>query len=107
MYYLTIVNYRGTTTDMSSMNNTSEKTTLESNGCPVPSGTSMYRPPARNSAMDADIQDAINDGVIVIAAAGNSYWNCELSSGPDYNNYVTYNNFKLNIFHSRGSSPGC
>ena len=38
--------------------------------------------------MDADLQDAINDGVIVIASAGNSYWNCEISTGQDYNNYV-------------------
>ena len=101
------VTYRGTTTDMSSMNNTQKKTTLESNGCPVPFNTYLRRVPARNSAMDADIQDAINDGVIVIAAAGNSYWNGELPSGPDYNNYVgfTYNFGNYIHYHSRGSSP--
>ena len=100
------VTYRGTTTDMSSMSNTQKKTTLEANGHPVASGTSMYRPPARNAAIDADLQDAINDGVIVIASAGNSYWNCELSSGPDYNNYLTYNSGLSSIYFTRGSSPG-
>ena len=101
------VTYRGSTTDMSSMNNTQKKTTLESNGCPVPFNTSLRRAPNRNAAIDADIQDAINDGVIVIAAAGNSYWNGELSSGQDYNNYVsfTYNSFNYIHYHSRGSSP--
>jgi hypothetical protein len=101
------VTYRGTTTDMSSMNNTQKKTTLESNGCPVPFNTYLRRVPNRNTAIDADIQDAINDGVIVIAAAGNSYWNGELSSGPDYNNYVgfTYNFSNYIHYHSRGSSP--
>ncbi len=100
------VNYRGTFTDMSSMSTSQKKTTLEANGHPVASGTSMYRPPARNAAIDADLQDAINDGVIVIASAGNSYWNCELPSGPDYNNYLTYNSGLSSIYFTRGSSPG-
>ena len=100
------VNYRGTFTDMSSMSTSQKKTTLEANGHPVASGTSMYRPPARNAAVDADLQDAINDGVIVIASAGNSYWNCELPSGPDYNNYLTYNSGLSSIYFTRGSSPG-
>lgn len=101
------VTYRGSTTDMSSMNNTQKKTTLESNGCPVPFNSYLRRAPNRNAAIDADIQDAINDGVIVIAAAGNSYWNGELPSGPDYNNYVgfTYNSSNYIHYHSRGSSP--
>ena len=99
------VNYRGTFTDMSSMTDSQKKTTLESNGHPVVLGTSMYRPPARNASIDADLQDAINDGVIVIASAGNSYWNCELSSGPDYNNYLTYGT-SSSIYFTRGSSPG-
>ena len=104
---LTSVTYRGSTTDMSSYSATQKKTTLESNGCPVPFNTYLRRAPNRNAAIDADIQDAINDGVIVIAAAGNSYWNGELSSGPDYNNYVgfTYNSSNYIHYHSRGSSP--
>ena len=67
------VNYRGTFTDMSSMS-TADKTTLEANGH---SRCIRYirciKPPARNASVDADLQDAINDGVIIISSAGNSY----------------------------------
>ena len=65
----------------------------------VPGNTYLFRAPARVSAVDADIQDAINDGVIVISAAGNSYWNNDISSGVDYDNQ--YNS----TYHSRGSTP--
>ena len=98
------VNYRGTFTDMSSLSTNEKKTTLEANGHPVVSGTSMYRPPARNAAVDADLQDAINDGVIVIASAGNIYFNCEIPTGQDYNNYLRVGTTPY--YFSRGSSPG-
>ena len=98
----TSVTYRGTTTALSGTDS-QKKTVLEDNGVPVPANTYLYRVPARNAAVDADIQDAINDGVIIISSAGNSYWNCDTSSGDDYNNsyYTTFTRY-----HSRGSSPG-
>lgn len=98
---LTSVTYRGTTTALSGTD-AQKKTVLEDNGVPVPGGTSLWKTPARIPAVDADIQDAINDGVIVISSAGNSYWNCDTSSGDDYNNSI--NNGV--IYHSRGSTPG-
>ena len=49
------------------------------------------------------MQDAINDGVIVISSAGNSYWNCDVSGGDDYNNYYRTTSTR---YHSRGSTPG-
>ena len=64
------------------------KLTLEDNGVPVPASTYLYKTPARVAAVDADLQDAINDGVIVISSAGNSYWNCDTSSGNDYDNAI-------------------
>ena len=69
------VTYRGTTTDISSMTTANKVSTLRSNGCPVVyiGGTPyLYRIPTRSTAMDADIQDAINDGVILVGSAGNS-----------------------------------
>jgi len=99
---ITSVTYRGTTTTVSGTN-TQRKTILEDNGVPVPAGTYLYRTPARVAAVDADIQDAIADGVIVISSAGNSYWNCDTSSGNDYNNAV---NAGGTLYHSRGSTPG-
>ena len=106
------VTYRGTTTDISSMSTADKITTLRANGVPVVfiGGTPyLYRIPVRSTAMDADIQDAIDDGVILVGSAGNSRWNCESSGGQDYNNYVylvagPWSN--RTIYHSRGSSPG-
>lgn len=100
---ITSVTYRGTTTSVSGT--TSEKKAiLESNGIPVPASSYLYRVPLRVTAVDADIQDAIDDGVIVISSAGNSYWNCSVSGDADYNN--TYLNGSTTTYHSRGSSPG-
>ena len=99
---LTSVTYRGTTTALSGTD-AQKKTVLEDNGVPVPANTYLYKTPARIAAVDADVQDAIADGVIVISSAGNSYWNCDTSSGNDYNNYVVTSS---TIYHSRGSTPG-
>ena len=106
------VTYRGTTTDISSMTTQNKTSTLRANGVPVVfiGGTPyLYRIPTRSTAMDADIQDAIDDGVILVGSAGNSRWNCESSGGQDYNNYIyltagPWSN--RTIYHSRGSSPG-
>ena len=99
---ITSVTYRGATTTVSGTN-AQKKVTLEDNGVPVPENTYLYKTPARVAAVDADIQDAIADGVIVISSAGNSYWNCDTSSGNDYNNAI---NAGGNLYHSRGSTPG-
>ena len=96
------VTYRGTTTAVSGTD-AQRKTTLEANGVPVPANTYLFKTPARVAAVDADIQDAIADGVIIISSAGNSYWNCDTSSGNDYNNAI---NAGGNLYHSRGSTPG-
>ena len=100
---ITSVNYRGTTTALSGTD-AQKKTVLEDNGVPVPANTYLYKTPFRNAAVDADLQDAINDGVIIISSAGNSYWNCDTSSGNDYNNSVVVSS--STIYHSRGSTPG-
>ena len=100
---LTSVTYRGTTTALSGTD-AQKKTVLEDNGVPVPDNTYLYKTPARIAAVDADVQDAIADGVIVISSAGNSYWNCDTSSGNDYNNYTSGSGGT--VYHSRGSTPG-
>jgi len=100
---LTSVTYRGTTTALSGTDS-QKKTVLEDNGVPVPANTYLFKTPARIAAVDADVQDAIADGVIVISSAGNSYWNCDTSSGNDYNNYTSGSGGT--VYHSRGSTPG-
>lgn len=97
------VTYRGTTTSVSGTDS-QRKAILESNGCPCPYSSFLFRVPVRITAVDADIQDAIDDGVIIIASAGNSYWNCAVSGDVDYNN--TYLNGSTTTYHSQGSSPG-
>jgi hypothetical protein len=68
---------------------------------PGPSGWSMYgihvdfgiadsgNWPIREAGVDADIEDAIEEGVVVVAAAGNSNHYCVREGHPDYNNRAT------------------
>ena len=106
--FVTAVNYRGTTTSLSGKTTTERQTILQANGCPV-TGVSNFGAgiPAINDALVADVIDAHNDGVILVAAASNDSWNIESPSGPDYDNYITVPAATPStIYHSRGSSPG-
>lgn len=69
-------------------------------------GLNMSGPvaPYRNAAIDADIQDAINEGIIFVGSAGNSSTKIDVTNGLDYNNYFIDNG--LPIYYHRGSSPG-
>lgn len=60
--------------------------------------------PYRNAAMDADIADAISEGIIFVGSAGNSATKIDVLGGQDYNNYFVDNG--LPIYYHRGSSPG-
>lgn len=95
--------YRGVYTDISALNDAGKKASLETNGVPVPGGTYLYRMPYTYAALNADIEDAIADGVIVVAAAGNSYWNSAYAGDQDYNNSIRSGGF--DYVHSQGSSP--
>ena len=59
--------------------------------------------PFRDAALDADIADAINDGIIVVGAAGNAAYKVDVLGGLDYNNYFLDNGEA--IYYHRGSSP--
>jgi hypothetical protein len=69
-------------------------------------GLNMSGPPSpyRNVAMDADISDAINEGIIFVGSAGNSSAKIEVEDGIDYDNYFVDNG--LPIYYHRGSTPG-
>ena len=60
--------------------------------------------PARNAATDVDMIDAMAEGVIIVASAGNSYFYQDVMGGLDYNNTMVQNGSTLYIH--RGSSPG-
>ena len=62
--------------------------------------------------LNADIEDAIADGIVVVAASGNLNTHCVSDGDPDYSNEIFFNG--LNItgtgstgghFYNRGSSP--
>ena len=99
---VTSITYRGTTYNSSN---------------PGPSGWSMAgilkdfgiksaRWPLRVASLDADIEDAINEGIVVVAAAGNSNWYMVREGHPDYNNYCTISGVGTNEYMHRGASPG-
>jgi hypothetical protein len=100
---ITQITYRGTSSSVTG-NNTQKKVYLEARSIPVPGTTFLFKVPARVPAVDADLVDAINDGVIIISSAGNSYWNVNIASGADYNNSYTYNS--NTIIPMQGSTPG-
>ena len=99
---ITAVTYRGFTTAVTG-SDANKKTILEANGVPVPGNTFLFRMPYSYPALNADITDAIADGVIVVGAAGNSYWNSAYIDNEDYSNSIISNS--VEYFHSQGSSP--
>jgi len=67
-------------------------------------GANKTQYPGRVAAVDADVEDAIRDGVVIIAAASNDNFHIALPTDTEYNNYVTAA-FGTRYFN-RGSSPG-
>lgn len=63
--------------------------------------------PYYSTAFEADIQDAIADGIVVVAAAGNEYFNVASSTDQDYNNifYATYGGTNYYWYTHRGTTP--
>jgi len=59
----------------------------------------------RDASIDNDIADAINDGIIMVGAAGNNFSYIDVPTGPDYYNYVQLNNGQK-IYYHQGPSPG-
>jgi hypothetical protein len=63
----------------------------------------------RVSGMDADAVDAINDGIIIVGAAGNWRTMADVETGPDFNNYFiwAYGGTDYTVPYNTGTSPGC
>ena len=106
------IKYRTVTTSFSGMTTAQKRTALQDRRIPVPDSTygSPYasdRTPymgIRVASIDADIEDCINDGVIVVGSAGNSFWPMDRSGGNDYDNMLVING--AGVYCSRGSTPG-
>ena len=60
--------------------------------------------PVRVASVDADIQDCLDDGIILVGAAGNDSHKADVVGGLDYNNYWEDTNGFFRYYH-RGSTP--
>lgn len=61
--------------------------------------------PSEYPALDADTEDAIADGIIMVAAASNDYTKIDVLGGQDFNNTCTFSGLGF-VNQNRGSSPG-
>jgi hypothetical protein len=82
-------------------------TTEELNGWGIISG---QRIPKRVDALDSDIEQAIDEGIIYVGAAGNGRWKHDVPGGADWNNTFEmagrYPDSVANpYYYMRGSSP--
>ena len=99
---VTSITYRGTTYNSSNPGPSG----WSMNGILKDFGIKSARWPLRVPSLDADIEDAIKEGVVVVAAAGNSNWYMVREGHPDYDNYCTISGVGTNEYMHRGASPG-
>ncbi len=71
---------------------------------------SGQRIPARVSAMDADIEDAYAEGIVMVGAAGNGRWKHDVPGGIDWDNtFEMANRYPGSVsqpyYYMRGTSP--
>lgn len=64
-------------------------------------------PLARSAALEADIADAITDGIIMVGAASNFSAKIDLPTGQDYNNLFIWTSGGVNygVYYHRGGAP--
>jgi hypothetical protein len=102
------VEYRGTRINAPNpggTNNGWTKSTLESYGVLChPTLAQTNDIPTFSAALQADIDDAIADGIIIIAAAGNDSFKADIPGGVDYNNLIKESGYSAVHYH-RGSQP--
>ena len=64
-------------------------------------GTDVFDYPFRYASIEADIEDAIVAGVIVVGASSNDYMKIDVVGGQDYDNRINSTGY-----YHRGGSPG-
>lgn len=64
----------------------------------------IYTFPVRVASVDADVQDCLDDGIIMVGAAGNGSHKIDVVGGLDYDNYFISSTLGNRYYH-RGSSP--
>ena len=103
--YVTRVNYRGV--DFNPGRDLTQAE-LQVRGCYAPTANKEMSFPYYSTSRQADQQDAIDDGILIIASAGNDSWKTVNSSDQDYGNtcYVTYNGSNYDWFLHRATGSG-
>ena len=103
--YVTRINYRGV--DFNPGRDLTQAE-LQARGCYAPTANKEMAFPYYSTSRQADQQDAIDDGILIIASAGNDSWKTVNSSDQDYGNtcYVTYNGSNYSWFLHRGTGSG-
>lgn len=71
---------------------------------------SGQRIPVRVDALDSDLEDAFDEGIIMIGAAGNGRWKHDVPGGPDWDNtFEMANRYPASVsqpyYYMRGTSP--
>lgn len=72
-------------------------------------GSGDYFVPIRDASIDADIEDCIDAGVIMVGAAGDYRMRMDVFGGADYDNYFNYtdiNGVAQTRRYHRGGTPG-
>lgn len=98
------VNYRGTEL-------IAPLTNEQLNQCGIRySGDELRSPFPGNAGDFSEVIDLMNEGVLVVAAAGNNSTVFDLNSGPDYNNSIKIKpypslNIKVDRYYNRGMYP--
>jgi subtilisin family serine protease len=98
------INYRGVTYSGTAIDTATERE--QNYGLINVSGASLgynYITNVRVASTDTDIQEMVDEGIIVVIAAGNFGHKIDVSGGPDYNNYAVTDQGTL--YYHRGSSP--
>ncbi len=99
---LNVVVYRNSTYTSSSPNPSGwTEAGLEAD-CGIRFGVDTY--PAYSSAIAADVQDAIADGVVIIGAAGNDNLLMAEEGDQDWNNYISVSGVG-SFYYNRGAWP--
>lgn len=96
--------YNGTVYD--SVNQNPSGWTVEGIEADFGIAPTKYGMPSWEAALNADVEDAIADGIVVIAAAGNSNYHQVTSADVEWNNRVYFTALNGNVYWNRGGSPG-
>lgn len=106
---ITYTNYRGVAQGNYSTPLTSNQLTAAGIYNTTVSNVVTATVPYFNVASEADIQQAIDDGIIIVAAAGNSSFFMDTKTGLDYNNTfaATWSGVNDSWNQHMGTAPAC